>query len=58
MLHLLLWMGSTSLSPVQTTVEDMEIAFLEYVSVIWDTQVRAGTERNKDEDYIFMFYTK
>lgn len=49
----MLWMGSTSLSPVQTTVGGMEIAFLEYVSVIWDTQVQPGTERNKDEDYIF-----
>lgn len=39
MLHLLLWMGSTSPSPVQTTVGDMEIASLECVSVIWDTQV-------------------
>lgn len=58
MLHLLRWMGSTSLSPVLTTVEDMEIAFLEYVSVIWDTQVQAGTERNKDEDYIVIIYTK
>lgn len=39
MLQLLLWTGSTSLSPVQTTVGDMEIASLECVSVIWDTQV-------------------
>lgn len=39
MLHLLLWMGSTSPSPVPTTVGDMEIASLECVSVTWDTQV-------------------
>lgn len=39
MLQLLLWMGSTSLSPVQTTAGAMEIASLECVSVIWDTQV-------------------
>lgn len=39
MLHLSRWMGSTSLSLVQTTVGDMAIASLECVSVIWDTQV-------------------
>lgn len=38
--HLFPWMGSTSLSPVQTTVGDMEIASLESASVIWDTQVQ------------------
>lgn len=40
MLQRLPWTGSTSLSLVQTTVEDMEIASLESVSVIWDTQVQ------------------
>lgn len=48
MLHLLLWMGSTSLSPVQTTVGDMGIASLECASVIWDTQVQTETS-----DHIF-----
>lgn len=39
MLHLLHWMGSTSQSPVQTTVGDTEIASLASASVTWDTQV-------------------
>lgn len=34
------WMGSTSLSHVQTTVGGMVIASLESASVIWDTQVQ------------------
>lgn len=53
MLHLLPWMGSTSLSHVQTTVEDMEIASLESASVIWDTRVHTETERNEKTTHIF-----
>lgn len=57
-LHLLLWMESTSPSPVQTTVGDMEIASLECVSVIWDTQVmrlKDGVETKRLG--FFMFHT-
>lgn len=50
--HHLPWMGSTSLSHVQTTVGDMEIASLESASVIWDTQVLSSNTMIREIKHI------
>lgn len=47
--HLLRWMGSTSPSLVQTTVEGTVTASLESASVIWDTQVLYSEARKTDK---------